>query len=76
MQQLDGLDIAGAHISVKLAPLAPTEVQAAAVAAAGIDLDEAEGVQHAPLLVCWSALRFHKPAESKRLHWVSTLCME
>lgn len=43
MQQLDGLDIAGAHISVKLAPLTPAEVQATAVATAGLDLDEAEG---------------------------------
>lgn len=43
MQQLDGLDIAGSQISVKIAPLTPAETQAAAAAAAGLDLDDAEG---------------------------------
>ena len=44
MQQLDGLDIAGSQISVKIAPLTPAETAAAAAAAAGLDLDDAEGV--------------------------------
>ena len=43
MQQLDGLEIAGSQISVKVAPLTPAEVQATAAAAAGLDLDDAEG---------------------------------
>ncbi|EIE25597.1 splicing factor, CC1-like protein [Coccomyxa subellipsoidea C-169] len=43
MQQLDGLDIAGSQISVKIAPLTPAETAAAAAAAAGLDLDDAEG---------------------------------
>lgn len=49
MQQLDGLDIAGSQISVKIAPLTPAETQAAAAAAAGLDLDDAEGaLSHTP----------------------------
>ena len=44
MQQLDGLEIAGSQISVKVAPLTPAEVQATAAAAQGLDLDDAEGV--------------------------------
>lgn len=43
MQQLDGLDIAGSQISVKIAPMTPAETAAAAAAVAGLDLDNAEG---------------------------------
>ena len=51
MQQLDGMEIAGIQISVKVAPLTPAETQAAAAAAAGLDLDDDEGIVRCPQIL-------------------------